>query len=439
MENKIIKYFFLLFLIFTFPFTIIFFCKNKANASPPSTLNTGTLHQDGQILWGGQDRYYYYYEPNDPGASPRPLIILLHGGGGNIDSFLGLDGKKAPFKIWLDVADEEKLYLAIPQGHNKSWNDCRGDCQTCSTEDDVGFLNEMINQLMNKYEIDTTRIYATGESNGGHMSYRLAMELSHRIAAVGVVIAGFPAQNECFGPVDPVSVLIMNGTEDPICPWEGGEYNKFEGRGTVLSAYESVNFWVNHNNCDTIPESYDFADGPYEDSSTVHRDIYDNGIQNTEVVLYRVDGGGHNSPSIAQQYADWFLTLAGLGAQNHDIEMAREVWDLFKRHTLITSVTNSSDDLSIKTFYLSQNYPNPFNPTTTIQYHLPQTGKVTLRIYNLLGELVQTLVDEVKPPGVYKIDWDGKNSQGLQVGGGLYMVRMKVGGFVQNKKIVLLR
>ena len=173
-------------------FFIEYFDVTYATASVTSNIGSGTLHKDGQIYWDGHERLYYYYEPSNVGTSPRPLIIIFHGFRGDIDSFIGLDGKKAPFKIWLDIADEENFYVAIPQAYSDGWNDCRGDCSSCSENDDLGFLNEMINELMNKCLLDSTRIYATGASNGGHMSYRLAMELSHRIAAAGVVIAGFP-------------------------------------------------------------------------------------------------------------------------------------------------------------------------------------------------------------------------------------------------------
>ncbi|MFQ5604141.1 MAG: FlgD immunoglobulin-like domain containing protein, partial [bacterium] len=375
---------------------------------------------------------------DDAVSSPRPLVVLLHGGGGNIDSFLGLDGKKAPFKLWLDIADEEKLFLAIPQGYQKHWNDCRGDCIHCGDEDDVGFLNEMINQLTNKYAIDTTRIYATGESNGGLMSYRLAFELSDRITAIAAIIAALPAINICDGPEKPIPVLIMNGTSDKFIPWQGG-LSINQGSGSFLSASETVDFWVNYNNCDTIPESYDFPDGPYEDSSTVHRDIYSNGTQNTEVVHYRVDGGGHNSPSIEQQYADWFLKLAGLGAQNHDIEMSREVWGFFKRHTLITSVKNYSEDSPVKAFQLFQNYPNPFNPTTVISYQISVVSNLELSIYNLLGQKIRTLAKGSQVAGNHQVTWDGKDEAGQVVSSGLYIYTLRTGDRVLNKKMVFLR
>jgi hypothetical protein len=96
-------------------------------------------------------------------------------------------------------------------------------------------------------------------------------------------------------------------------------------------------------------------------------------------------------------------------------------------------------------FELSQNYPNPFNPTTTIKYTLPsvrdgeETLQTTLKIYNILGELVRTLVNKPKCPGVYYEVWDGKDDQGNQVASGIYLYRLKAGKFSETKKMVLLK
>lgn len=438
MKMKVQNSYFL-FLILTFLCVFGNFCKSNAEATTPSTENTGTLHDDGQINWDEQSRIYYYYEPNDPGPSSRPLVILLHGGSININRLLGLERQDqiAPSKLWFNIADEEKIYLAIPQGYQNHWNDCRGDCEHCGDEDDIGFINEMINEIQNRYLIDDQRIYTTGLSNGGILSYRLAFEMSHRIAAIAAIIANLPANDVCSGAVNPIPVLIMNGTADTLIPWEGGQ-SSIEGIGKFLSVDETVDFWVNFNNCDSIPESFNLPDGPFEDNSTVSCDIYDNGIQNTEVFLYRIDGGGHVEPSIEEQYN---LGEGLLGKQNHDIEMAYEVWNFLKRHTLSggTSVNNSFDDQPAKTFHLSQNYPNPFNTTTTIEYYLPKPSAVTLKIYNIYGQEMQTLENEAMQPGIHKIEWNGKNHQGRTVGTGLYVLRMKAGEFVHSKKIVFLK
>jgi hypothetical protein len=90
-------------------------------------------------------------------------------------------------------------------------------------------------------------------------------------------------------------------------------------------------------------------------------------------------------------------------------------------------------------FGLKPNYPNPFNPTTTIKYQLPRTTHVTLRIYNLMGQEVKTLVDEVKQLGVHKTEWDGLDHQNQAVSTGFYVVRMIAGDFVESKKVLLLK
>ncbi|NIA29130.1 MAG: T9SS type A sorting domain-containing protein, partial [Actinobacteria bacterium] len=91
-----------------------------------------------------------------------------------------------------------------------------------------------------------------------------------------------------------------------------------------------------------------------------------------------------------------------------------------------------------KKFDLSQNYPNPFNPTTTIRYQLPQVVKVRLQIYNIMGQLVRTLVDGEKEPGYHAVIWDGRNDVGMGVGSGVYYYRLIAGEHVMVKKMALL-
>ena len=94
-------------------------------------------------------------------------------------------------------------------------------------------------------------------------------------------------------------------------------------------------------------------------------------------------------------------------------------------------------------FSLSQNFPNPFNPATVIQYELPgpgvKTSRAILKVYDLLGREVQTLVDKDYAPGAYEISWDGTNEEGAQVSSGIYIYQLKFGNFVSSKKMILLR
>ena len=90
-------------------------------------------------------------------------------------------------------------------------------------------------------------------------------------------------------------------------------------------------------------------------------------------------------------------------------------------------------------FRLSQNYPNPFNPRTTIEYAIPKEGMVQLKLYNTAGQLVKTLVDELKVPGNYSTIWDGSNEAGAQVASGVYLYRVTVGNYQLTKEMVILR
>ena len=96
----------------------------------------------------------------------------------------------------------------------------------------------------------------------------------------------------------------------------------------------------------------------------------------------------------------------------------------------------------IRHFSLSQNYPNPFNPVTRIQYSVysrQTAAHTTVRIYNIQGQLVRTLVDQPKQAGSYQVVWDGKNQSGKDVGSGIYFCKLKVGDNSQTKKMVLIK
>ncbi len=92
-----------------------------------------------------------------------------------------------------------------------------------------------------------------------------------------------------------------------------------------------------------------------------------------------------------------------------------------------------------KAYRLDQNYPNPFNPSTTIKYDMKAKGLVTVRIYDVAGRLVRTLVNETKEAGAYSAVWDGRNEGGAAVASGIYFYKMDAGSFSATKKLVLLR
>ena len=304
------------------------------------------LNQDNQyhantryIKVDGVTRRYAIYAPKDPGNSPLPLVFELHGGGVYIEDMTGESGYKTPYKLWMSLADSEKFIVVYPEGLNgaygkPTWNDCRADCEVNSNADDVHFIETLIDTLSAEYNIDQRRIYVSGTSNGGFMALRLAVELSNKIAAVAAVAAAMPAVSKCSGPRNPISVLFMNGTDDNHMPYNGGYISNPPNprHGSAMPTEESVKFWVDFDHTDTIPETYTFPDLDPDDGGTVERFTYKHGLHNTEVVLYRINGGGHSAPSIKERYSVIYEHY--FNKQNHDIEMTKEVWKFFKDKTL---------------------------------------------------------------------------------------------------------
>jgi hypothetical protein len=92
-----------------------------------------------------------------------------------------------------------------------------------------------------------------------------------------------------------------------------------------------------------------------------------------------------------------------------------------------------------KQYKLYQNYPNPFNPTTEIRFDIPEKTRIELRIYNILGQQVTTLVDEIRNAGAYQILWDSKSASGIPVASGMYIYQLKCDKFVDAKKMVMIR
>jgi hypothetical protein len=90
-------------------------------------------------------------------------------------------------------------------------------------------------------------------------------------------------------------------------------------------------------------------------------------------------------------------------------------------------------------FELTQNRPNPFNPSTTIEYSLPERSQVTIEVFNVLGQRVRTLVNETKPAGIYRIEWDGVDDAGKSVSTGVYLYRLQAGDVVHTKKMLLIK
>jgi polyhydroxybutyrate depolymerase len=287
------------------------------------------------LAWDGLERTYGVYVPAEV-LDPAPLVFLFHGGGGSARKTWAQEHGRS----WRTLADEHGFVLVLPEGRPDPgdpdahrWNDCRTDGESTtilSTEDDVGFIVGLIDAVTEAVPIDPDRVYVTGVSNGGMMTYRLAIEAGDRFAAAAAVVANLPDPSECGTPPSPIPILIMNGTDDLVVPFEGGcvAGDRCE-RGRVLSTAETIAFWVDVNGAPTEPTVEKLPNRAWFDGSRVTVYTFLDDLGGADVVYYHIQGGGHTVPGF-ERTSPLLETVAG--AKNRDIDGPTEIWAFFEEH-----------------------------------------------------------------------------------------------------------
>ena len=274
---------------------------------------------------GLQREYLFYFPSLKPAHSgKRPLLFVLHGGGGTNRGMIRLT--KGGFN---KLADRDGFFVVYPQGIDKSWNDGRPDKISGAHRkgiDDVGFFRALIEHLIYEYPIDSDRIFVTGISNGGLMSFRLGCSLPDKIRAIAPVTAQIPAAIEPLCRSEStVSLAVFNGTEDPLVPYNGGQITVFsKQRGEVLSTDETIRIWQNKNSCSSEVRVTEFPDIS-ADGTRVTKIETTQCAAASKVALYRIDGGGHTWPDGRQ-----YLPARRIGRTSRDINACDEIWDFFK-------------------------------------------------------------------------------------------------------------
>jgi polyhydroxybutyrate depolymerase len=302
--------------------------RGKARAKPLET-RCFALSQ------AGQERTFRLYVPPHL-AGPVPLILVLHGGGGS-----GAGMERLTLQGLDRIADREGAVVAYPDGVGKGWNDGRSDLRSQATRqnvDDVGFLRALVMDLASSLPIDRSRVYATGISNGGMMSYRLACDAADVFAAVAPVAADFGSElsSRC-APARPISIAIFQGTEDPIMPWAGGEVRILVfTHGHVISAADSFDRWRALDRCGD-PSSSDPRAAEPPDGTSVVTHLAGPCAAGTEVRLYEIRGGGHTWPS-GQPYLGPRL----VGRVSHALDANQEIWSFLSRFRLPDTATRAA-------------------------------------------------------------------------------------------------
>jgi polyhydroxybutyrate depolymerase len=273
----------------------------------------------------GRTRSYVLHAPEGLKSAPGrlPLVVALHQGGGRAEYFARLTHLD-------EIAAKEGVVVVFPQAFEGHWNDGRtrtGFAAFTQDIDDVKFITQVVADVTKRLgNIDTARVYVTGMANGGMMAYRVGCEAAEVIAGIAAVAANLPTRMRwrC-EPKGPVSVLIMNGTNDPLMPWRGGEFReRFQRLGSVLSAEETALFWARHDNCETVPQDRRLDAAAPADVTQVYINEYAF-CRDSRVVLYRIDQGGHTWPGGLQYQPETVV-----GKTSRHIDAGVVIWSFFK-------------------------------------------------------------------------------------------------------------
>ena len=270
---------------------------------------------NGSFVSSGVKREYLLYVPKSYDRSkPTPLIISMHGA--------GLWGAaQRDMSQWNRVADAEGLIVVYPSGVGARGIRVWHEEERPGISRDGKFISELIDTLAAHYNIDPTRVYANGLSNGGGMAFALSCTLSQRIAAVGLVAsAQLVPWRWCTDP-HPVPMIDFHGTDDPVVPYKGGSSWVAPGHRGFPNQLTWTANWARRNRC--VPQPVDSMV-----AADVTRRAYTHCANDADVVLYTIQGGGHTWPD-GGPMPEWYA-----GRTTRNIDASRVMWAFFRAHPL---------------------------------------------------------------------------------------------------------
>jgi len=317
---------------------------------------------NASITHDGIQRDYILYIPElYDGSTAVPLVFNFHGYGSNA-------AQQMFYGDFRDIADTEGFLLVHPEGTtfigDQFWN--VGFPGLSSNIDDVGFTEALIDELATLYAIDLDRVYATGMSNGGFMSFLLACQLSEKIAAVASVTGSMTQDtfDDC-NAQHPTPVLQIHGTDDGVVLYNGNNLS--------IPIADVISYWVDFNNCETTPTTTTLPDVDVSDGSTIEHSVYEDGDNGITTEHMKVIGGGHTWPG----------SVINTAGTNQDIDASMEIWLFFSRFDINGPLSTDDFDNNQVTIY-----PNPTQ--SKINLSLNYAKEVHYKLFSPLGKQLMT-------------------------------------------------
>jgi len=323
---------------------------------------------NGTIVHDGIVRSYKLYVPSIySGNMAVPLLFNFHG-------YTSNSNEQMIYGNFRNIADTANFLVVHPQGtldlnntthFNVGWGG--------SSVDDVGFTEALIDSLSAAYSIDQNRIYTVGMSNGGFMSFKLACELSNKIAAVGSVTGSMtPSTLVNCNASHPMPIIQIHGTTDPTVPYNGSA-------GWTASITNVLNHWATFNNCSSVPTIVNVPNTNALDGSTVEKYTYENGDNCSEVVHFKVTNGQHTWPG----------SIINLAGTNFDINASVEIWNFFSKYDIFGLIT--CNPATVNEQFVSEDFhlfPNPCSESLHVDLKIAESSY--FEVYSLYGQLLKS-------------------------------------------------
>lgn len=357
-----------------------------SNASAQNTIS-------GSFIHGSLNREYRLYVPASYSGAPVPLILNLHGYGSDMS-------QQEVYGDFRAIADTAGFIVVHPNGtfdtsFKRYWN-----AYGLSTVDDLGFLSALIDTISSSYSIDPNRIYSTGLSNGGIMSYYLACNLSSRITAIAPVAGTMtPQMKAACTPQHPTPVMHIHGTADAVVPYAGS---------SVFMHIDSViSYWRWVNSSDISPVITNVPNSNTSDGCTATRYDHNNGSAGTSVSLYKITNGGHTWPGAP----------VNVGVTNHDFSASAEIWKFFRKYSRNNLLSVPHNPVTILDIF-----PNP--SSESISARCAKDG--ILNIYDMSGKQLYSI----------SVREGQNNIETGKLEKGIYLLRLETSGSVFTTRFI---
>lgn len=338
--------------------------------------------------------YRLFIPENYDPAQSYPLMLSLHGEGERGTDNVNQIKMHSLATVWVKEANQSQqpCFVLAPQcSENQQWVDTELQAGTYDI-DSVPVSNELLtvinllDNILEEFNIDRNRQYVAGLSMGGYSVWDIITRYPDRFAAaIPMSGAGDPSKTDLFGNTP---IWCFHNSQDDIVPVEGSI--------EMVEAMENAGIGVVRTT--TVPPIF-----------------LDNYIKNGAQYLYTESEDGNHGPWDA-----WFC------------DPNLHLWVFMQ--SKVASVIKINNITTPKTYKLYGAFPNPFNPTTTIKYQTPKDGKVKLVVNDIRGREVATLVDMHQSAGKYQVKFNASN-----LSSGIYLYRIRIGGFTDAKRIMLLK